>query len=101
MLAERENRHLPTARRKKLLRRIPGVRLGRVAVDVVYRGKGLGELLLIDALKRAASICQEVGGIGRFVDALDQQAAGYYLRFGFVVAPDNPLLLFLPAQVAG
>jgi hypothetical protein len=42
----------------------------------------------------------EAGGIGLFVDAIDEQASGYYLRFGFRVAPDNPLLLFFPAGVA-
>ncbi len=100
-LAELENRHLPEAWRKKLPRRIPGVRLGRLAVDKVYQGKGLGELLLIDALTRAQRIYTEAGGIGLFVDALDEAAAGYYRRFGFEASPDYPLLLFLPAKVAG
>jgi len=98
-LAELENRHLPDAWRKKLPRRIPGVRLGRLAVDRQFQGKGLGELLLVDALTRARRIHAEAGGIGLFVDALDEQAAGYYRRFGFAVAPDNPLLLFLSARV--
>lgn len=100
-LAELENRHLPDAWRKKLPRRIPGVRLGRLAVDRQYQGKGLGELLLIDALTRARRIYTEAGGIGLFVDALDEQAAGYYRRFGFEASPDNPLLLFLSEKVAG
>lgn len=100
-LAELENQHLPEAWRKKLPRRIPGVRLGRLAVDKQYHGKGLGELLLIDALTRARRIYTEAGGIGLFVDALDEQAAGYYRRFGFQQAPDNPLLLFLPASFTG
>ncbi len=98
-LAELENRHLPQAWRKKLPRRIPGVRLGRLAVDRQYQGKGLGELLLVDALTRAQRIYAEAGGIGLFVDALDEQAAGYYLNFGFDASPDNPLLLFLSAKV--
>jgi GNAT superfamily N-acetyltransferase len=97
-LAELENRYLPEARRKKLPRRIPGVRLGRLAVHKQYHGKGLGELLLVDALTRARRIYTEAGGIGLFVDAIDEQAAGYYLRFGFEAAPDNPLLLFLSAN---
>ncbi len=100
-LAELENRHLPEAWRKKLPRRIPGVRLGRLAVDRQYQGKDLGKLLLIDALTRAQRIYTEAGGIGLFVDALDEQAAGYYRRFGFEASPDNPLLLFLSATVAG
>ena len=98
-LAELENRHLPEAWRKKLPRRIPGVRLGRLAIDRQYQGNGLGELLLVDALARAQRIYTEAGGIGLFVDALDEQAAGYYRRFGFEASPDNPLLLFLPAAV--
>ncbi len=99
-LAELESQHLPKAWRKKLPRRIPGVRLGRLAVDRQYQGKGLGELLLIDAFMRARRIYTEAGGIGLFVDALDAQAAGYYRRFGFEAAPDNPLLLFLPVADA-
>jgi ribosomal protein S18 acetylase RimI-like enzyme len=100
-LAELENRHLPEASRKKLPRRIPGVRLGRLAVDGEYQGKGLGELLLVDALTRAQRIYIEGGGIGLFVDAIDERAAGYYRRFGFAASPDNPMLLFLPAVVIG
>ncbi len=100
-LAELENRHLPQAWRKKLPRRIPGVRLGRLAVDRQYQGKGLGKLLLVDALVRARRIYKEAGGIGLFVDAIDEQAALYYQRFGFAASPDNPLLLFLSAKVLG
>jgi ribosomal protein S18 acetylase RimI-like enzyme len=61
------------------------------------QGKRLGELLLVDALTRARRIHVEAGGIGLFVDALDEQAAGFYRRFGFASAPDNPLLLFASA----
>lgn len=100
-LAELDNRHLPEAWRKKLPRRIPGVRLGRLAIDREYQDKGLGELLLVDALTRAQRIYTGAGGIGLFVDAIDEQAAGYYQRFGFAASPDNPLLLFLSAKVAG
>lgn len=99
-LAELENRHLPEVWRKKLPRRIPGVRLARLAVDKPYQGKGLGELLLVDVLTRSQRIHTQAGGIGLFVDAIDERAAGYYRRFGFDATPDNPLLLFLLAQVA-
>ena len=98
-LAELENRHLPESWRKKLPRRIPGVRLGRLAVDQRHHGKGLGELLLVDALTRAQRVYTEAGGIDLFVDAIDEQVASYYRRFGFEACPDHPLLLFLPVQV--
>lgn len=97
-LAELDNHHLPEAWSKKPPRRIPGVRLGRLAVDKSFQGKGLGELLLVDALTRARRIYLEAGGIGLFVDAIDERAADYYRRFSFVASPDNPLLLFLSAK---
>jgi len=96
-LTELENRNLPEAWRKKILRRIPGVKLGRLAVDKTFQNKGLGELLLVDALTRARRIYLQAGGIGLFVDALDERAASYYKRFGFEPTPDNPLLSFFPA----
>lgn len=65
------------------------------------QGKGLGESLLVDALTRARRVYVEAGVIGLFVDALDEQAAGFYRRFDFASAPDNPLLLSLPAAVLG
>lgn len=61
-LAELENRHLPDAWRKKLPRRIPGVRLGRLAIEKILQNKGLGGLLLIDALMRTQRIYTEAGG---------------------------------------
>ena len=95
-LTEIDHQHLPDALRKKLPQRIPGIRLGRLAVDQRYQGKKLGELLLIDALVRAQRIHQEAGVVGLLVDALDENAAGFYRHFGFLPAPDNPLMLVYP-----
>jgi hypothetical protein len=50
---------------------------------------------------RAKRIYTEAGGIGLFVDAIDEPAAGYYRRFGLETSPDNPLLLFLPVTSIG
>jgi ribosomal protein S18 acetylase RimI-like enzyme len=97
-LAELDNCHLPDVWRKKLPRRIPGVRLGRLAIGTPFQGQGLGERLLVDALIRTQRIYTEAGGIGLFVDAIDEPAAGYYRRFGFESCPDHPLLLFLAAK---
>ena len=97
-LAELEGQHLPPEASKRLPRRIPGVRLARLAVDRHHQGQGLGELLIADALLRTRRICDEAGGIGLFVDAIDARAAKYYRRLGFAPAPDQPLLLFLSAK---
>ena len=95
-LTEVDRRYLPEAYWKKLPKRIPGIRLGRLAVDQHYQGKRLGESLLMDAISRAQRVHQEAGVVGLFVDALDEHAAGFYRHFGFMAAPDNPLMFFLP-----
>ena len=56
IVIEREQtiRLSPNAWRKKLPRRVFGVRLARLAVDRSVQGRGLGELLLVNALTRAS-----------------------------------------------
>lgn len=92
-LAEMERRFLPDAYQKRLPQRIPGVRLGRLAVDLQYQKKRLGELLLVDAISRTGRIHKEAGGVGLFVDAIDDCASAFYRHYGFQNIPDNPLLL--------
>ena len=41
-------------------------------------------------------MAQVSGCVGMVVDAKDHAAADYYQAYGFVSAPDNPLLLFMP-----
>ncbi len=60
---------------------------------------GLGELLLVNALERAKRIHTEAGGIGLFVDAIDEHAATFYRHYGFVASPEQPLLMFLNVGV--
>ena len=95
-LAELDTAELPSAARKRFPRRVPGIRLGRLAVSVAFQGKKLGELLLVDALERARRVSEQASGVGLFVDAIDERAAEFYRRFGFVNAPEHPLLLFFP-----
>ena len=97
-LTEIDIQPLPETRRKKLPRLIPGIRLGRLAVDTRYQDKCLGELLLVDALERARFIHQHAGVVGLFVDATDDKAAAFYAHFGFEAFVDDPLKLFLPVR---
>lgn len=97
-LTEVDTQSLPEARRKKLPRLIPGIRLGRLAVDTRFQGKRLGELLLVDALERVRFIHEHAGVAGLFVDAIDDKAAAFYAHFGFEAFVDDPLKLFLPVR---
>ncbi len=97
-LTEVDTSVLPEGCRKNLPRLIPGVRLGRLAVDIRYQGKRLGELLLMDAVRRVQLIQEHAGVIGLFVDALDENAARFYAHFGFEAFADEPLKLFFPVR---
>jgi GNAT superfamily N-acetyltransferase len=75
---------------------VPVVLLGRLAVDRKVQGQGLGSLLLIDALRRAQHIAEEIGIRAVEVDALDEAARRFYLKFDFIPLVDAPNHLFLP-----
>jgi GNAT superfamily N-acetyltransferase len=95
-LTEIDATDLPAEARKRFPRRIPGVRLGRLAVERGIQGKGIGSLLLVDAIERARRVRCEAGSVGLFVDAIDAAGAVFYLKHGFSASPGNPLLLFPP-----
>ncbi len=78
---------------------VPVVLLGRLAVDRSAQGQGLGEWLLMDALRRAAFIAEHVGVRAVEVHALDDDARRFYLKFGFVALRDDRRHLFLPMRV--
>jgi GNAT superfamily N-acetyltransferase len=75
---------------------VPVVLIGRLAVDQSEQGKGLGSLLLVDALRRSADISKQIGIRAVEVDAIDDAARSFYLKFGFRPLLDDPRHLFLP-----
>ena len=89
--------NLPEAEARALPKRdVPVVLLGRLAVDVRVQGRGLGERLLLDALRRSERLANEIEIRAAIVQALDEQAKGFYQRYGFMVLADDPLHLYLP-----
>lgn len=92
---------LPPEIAKKLPRypSIPVTLLGRLAIDVRLQNQGLGELLLIDALKRAALRSSEIGAMAVIVDALTEGARIFYEKYGFQKFLDKEQQLFLPMDV--
>lgn len=74
---------------------VPVVLLGRLAVDNASKGSGLGRLLLMHALWRSHQIAAHAGVYAVEVDALHEQAAQFYLKYGFTPLLDDPLHLYL------
>jgi len=73
---------------------VPSYLLGRLAVDERDRGTGLGGVLLVDALERAAQA--EIPAVAMVVDALNASAASFYAYYGFEQFASAPSRLFMP-----
>ena len=87
---------LPVAEAKGLPRLdVPVVLIGRLAVDQSVPRQGLGASLLVDALRRSLQISEQVVIRAVEVDALDDAAKNFYLKFGFRSVLDDPRRLFL------
>lgn len=80
---------------------LPATLLGRLARDASFRGQGIGELLLLDALKRAHRHSKEIASIAVIVDAKDQRAVRFYKEFGFEEFPDSVDRLFIRMDTIG
>jgi ribosomal protein S18 acetylase RimI-like enzyme len=87
---------------------VPATVLGRLAVDARHQGKGLGEFILIDALRRSRAASDQVASFAVVVDAKDEQASAFYRKYGFrPLASSGSLLaspserLFLPMRTIG
>lgn len=94
---------LPPNLKKRLPRygQSPVARLGRPAVDRSVGGQGVGEFLLVDALRRSLEAAQQIAVMAVIVDAKDEQAESFYRHFDFQPFRQTPLRLFLPmAQIA-
>lgn len=74
---------------------IPVARLTRLGVDKSSQGQGLGEYLLMAALKRCYDISQEIAMFGVVVDAQHEKAKKFYVKYGFAALTTRPLTLFV------
>ena len=70
--------------------------LGKLATDQNWIGKGIGTGLLKHALQRCVAAANLVGGPALIVNAVDNEAAGFWARRGFIPSKDDPLVLFRP-----
>lgn len=77
---------------------LPATLIGRLARGLDWKGQGVGELLLIDALRRALESSQTVASVAVVVDAKDDRAKTFYKKYGFIELPDHPNRLFLPMK---
>jgi len=90
--------NLPPEEAKRLPRypTLPAVRIGRLAVDQKFQGRGLGGALLVDAARRSLQSPPAVWAL--LVEAKNENAVAFYQRFGFRTFAGQPRILFLPIK---
>jgi len=74
---------------------VPMALLGRLAVDSSVRGRGLAAGMLQDAVMRIVQASDTLGVRGILVDAIDENAKAFYLRFGFRPSAVLPMKLMV------
>jgi GNAT superfamily N-acetyltransferase len=90
---------LPEKVAKKLPRHpIPAALIGRLAVDISEQGKGIGKLLLSDALKRTLAVSGEIAIYAIVVDAINKEAESFYMQYGFAHLASKGKRLYLPLK---
>jgi len=91
---------LPPDETKRLPRypTVPAIRIGRLAVDQRFQGRGLGAALFADAATRALKA--DAAAFTLLVDAKNDSSVAFYERFGFRPLASQPRTLFLPLATA-
>ncbi len=77
---------------------LPATLIGRLAISSVFRGQGLGEVLLMDALHRSLSLSAQIASAAVIVDAKNDRARRFYLKYGFLELPGFSGRFFLPMR---
>lgn len=73
---------------------VPCLLLGQLATDTSCAGRGIGTGLLKHALTRCLEASRLIGGRALVVNAIDQDAAAFWMRQGFIASRDDELVLF-------
>ena len=81
---------------------VPCLLLGQLATDIAWAGRGIGTGLVKHALERCVTAAGLVGGRALMVNAVDDEAAAFWRRHGFMPSRDEPLILYrsIPAIAA-
>ena len=73
---------------------VPCLLLGQLATDANWIGRGVGSGLLKHALQRCVAAADLIGGRALMVNAVDEDAAAFWQRRGFLPSKDDPFRLF-------
>jgi GNAT superfamily N-acetyltransferase len=77
---------------------VPCWLIGKLARSLSVKGQGIGEFLLLDAMKRIKQGACVYGGFCIIVDTKDDKAARFYKKYGFEILDEaqNTRRYYLP-----
>jgi GNAT superfamily N-acetyltransferase len=73
---------------------LPATLLGRLAVDLNQKGKGYGGRLLVDSMKVALDTSKRIASMALVVDAMNDDALSFYLKYDFRQFKNEPMKLY-------
>ena len=84
---------------------IPAIYLSMIAVDQRHQGRGLGRVLLADALTRALAAADQIGVKAVVLDVIKdggpevtERRRAFYLKMGFQPFPSRPSRMFIAIE---
>ena len=81
---------------------IPVTLLGRLARDLKYKGQGIGELLLMDALRRSFEASQgQSASFAIVTDPIDENAEKFYSKYGFQQLEGSQRMFLMMKTIEG
>lgn len=89
---------VPRKYRHGLPNPVPVMVLGRLAVDRRHGGRRIGPHMLKEAMQRTLLIEKQAGALALIVHAIDDEAVGFYAKYGFQVFPAGTRTMFLPIE---
>ena len=90
---------LPIEAAKQLPRRVlPVAVLAWLGIDAQYQGRGLGRLLLAQALRDCWEAGKTFAFIAVILDCINDEAKRFYQHWDFQELPSHPYRLFLSAK---
>lgn len=91
---------LPAELKKALPRypQVPATLIGRLARDLEFKGRGVGDILMSDAFIQTVRGAENIGSALIVVDPKDSKSAAFYSKFGFEGLDEKRM--FLPMKSA-
>lgn len=77
---------------------VPAALIGRLAVDNTCQGSGLGEFLLLDAIRRIICASLTIAVYAVVVDAKNDNIQAFYEKYGFTAFASLPRRLYIPLR---